>query len=135
MTPISRIWRTLHCFKNRFLQLVVASCSVDRNVIDKLHLLTKDMCPSGTSPTASYDFHPENFHNNAFLEAPFNKKELLMAISALKVKSSPGLDKVENRIIQNFPDSAKTILLDIYPSKLARVQRSHSVRKLPFFLE
>ena len=119
MTPISRIWRTVHCLKNRFLQPVVASCSADRNVNDKLHLLAEDMCPSGTSPTASYDFHPENFRNNAFLEAPFNKKEVSMAISALKVKSSPGLDKVENRIIQNFPDSAKTILIDIYNAFIA----------------
>ena len=74
MTPLSRIWRTVHCFKNRFLQAVVASCSADRKVIDKLHLLAEDMCPSGTCPTASYDFHPENFRNNAFLEARFNKK-------------------------------------------------------------
>ena len=103
---------------NRSLQPVVASCSADRNVIDKLHLLAEDMCPSGTSPTTSYDSHPEIFRNNVFLEAPFNRKELSMAISALKGKSSPDLDKVENRIIQNFPDSAKTILFDIYNAQL-----------------
>ena len=57
MTPISRIWRVVKCFKNRFTQPAVASCSADRKVSAKLHYLIDEQSP----PTVFHDKFPSDF--------------------------------------------------------------------------
>lgn len=114
-TSISKVWRVIRSFKNRFSQPVTASCSADTETIKKLQELTIEMCP----PTTFHDSFPENFNSNNFLEAPFNISEFNMAISSLKLKSSPGLDKINNKIILELPTESRLVLLDIFNNILS----------------
>lgn len=75
-----------------------------------MHDLIDETCP----PTVYNDCFPDNFQQNEFFESPFSEKELNIAISILKIKSSPGLDKIDYNIIQQFPQNAKIVLLHIY---------------------
>ena len=113
-SSIFRVWRVIKTFKNKFTQPATSSCSADREVIAKLHELVLEMCPT----TVFQDNFPAGFGPNQFLEAPFSENELKIAISSLKTKSSPGLDKIDNNIINHFPDEARSALLKIYNDML-----------------
>ena len=92
----------------------MSSCSTDREVIAKPHELFLEMCPT----TVFQDNFPVGFRPNQFLEGPFSKNELEIAISSMKTESSPGLDKIDNNIINHFPDEARSALLNIYNDML-----------------
>ncbi|XP_033231947.1 uncharacterized protein LOC117182938 [Belonocnema kinseyi] len=87
-TPISRVWRIVQCFKNKYTQPANASCSGDSDTIQKLHSLAEEMLP----PTVFFDSFPENFQKKGFLQAPFSEAELSIALTLVKTKSFPGLD-------------------------------------------
>lgn len=63
-TPITKVWRTVKSFKNRFAQPATASCSADMETITKLHELSEEMCPPPRS--FSIPFHL-NFTRTTFL--------------------------------------------------------------------
>ena len=109
-TPHSRVWRTIKIFKTRFTQPTIASCSADREVIAHLNYLIDEICP----PTVFNDQFPTNFRDNPFLQAPFSESEFDIVITSLKIKSSPGLDKIDFNIIHHFPKEALSVLLLIY---------------------
>lgn len=48
------------------------------------------------------------------LDLPFVEEELNAVLNNLKLKSSPGLDNMDYKIIFNFPTSARSLLLKIY---------------------
>lgn len=52
--------------------------------------------------------------NNSFLDVPFSMQELEYTVNSLKIKSAPGLDKISNEIISNFPSSFLLIILDLF---------------------
>ncbi|XP_051159291.1 uncharacterized protein LOC127280379 [Leptopilina boulardi] len=108
-TPLNKIWSVVRAFKNRFTQPQTASCSAEKETIDNLHSLIKDLYP----PTAFYENFPNNFYNNPFLETPFTFSELKLAVNSSKTKSSPGLDKIDFNTIQHFPDEVLLVLLSI----------------------
>ena len=97
-------------FKNKYTEPTNASCSGDRETIQALHTLAEEMLP----PTVFLDSFPENFQKNEFLEAPFTEAELSIALTSVKTKSSPVLDKIDNNILLQFPDEVKITLLSIY---------------------
>lgn len=108
-TPLTKVWSVIKSFKNRYTQPSSASCSADRETIEKLHSLVDELYP----PTVFHDDFPVDFDNNPFLEASFTISELTTAIKSCKTKSSPGLDKIDYNIIQHFPDIALSTLLSI----------------------
>ncbi|XP_033218359.1 uncharacterized protein LOC117173824 [Belonocnema kinseyi] len=109
-TPISRVWRVVKCFKNRYKQPAYAFCSVDRSTIENLHALAEELCP----PTAFFDSLPKNFPRNEFLEAPFIEIKLSITLASLKTKCSPGLDRINYNIIQRFPNEVRITLFNIF---------------------
>ena len=69
---------------------------------------------SKCAPPVFHNSFPTNFQVNEFWSSPFSERELNTAISSLKIKSSLGLDKIDNNIISHFPDEARSALLKIY---------------------
>jgi len=56
---------------------------------------------------------------HGWMDDPFSAQELDMSIASCKLKSSPGLDRFDYRIISSLPQELKTLLLDIYNEMFA----------------
>lgn len=84
-----------------------------------MFLIKLILFPPGMSfPSISFSNH--NFEPS--LDLSFSQIELEAACRTPKIKSSPGLDGIDYRIIRAFPDNAKEILLTIFN----RIFVSHS---------
>jgi len=51
---------------------------------------------------------------NTDLELPFTKSEYDFTLNNIKLKSAPGLDQIDFKIVSAFPDCYVDVLLHIY---------------------
>ncbi|XP_031782179.1 uncharacterized protein LOC116416762 [Nasonia vitripennis] len=77
-----------------------------------MHQFISDFCPQ----TASYNQPPGSIENieaeiNSDIDSPFNLKELTIAIESCNKKSSPGLDQIDNIMLNNTPNNYRALLL------------------------
>ncbi|KMQ85159.1 pol-like protein [Lasius niger] len=71
-----------------------------------------------------FDF-PSN-HSCRIFDEPFNIRELESIIKSLKIRSSPGLDKIDYNLISSLPDFFWPILLNIFNDLLSKGAFPHS---------
>lgn len=109
-TNPSYVWNKIKAFKHRF------NCNhnaheYNTHKIDSANQHILALCPAWV-PTEPLIQVSEN--QNPFLDLTFNMQELKFVLDNLNIKSSPGLDNIDYKIISNLPDSALCILLDLY---------------------
>lgn len=116
-TPISYLWRFVKRFKSRHFEAPIIprpSNSIPspsiQNVIDAL-------CPPSVFNRAfsSINDLPTN-HTCKIFDEPFTIQKLNSAIRNLKIHTSPGIDRVDNKMLSLLPEEYLHILLDIYNS-------------------
>lgn len=115
-TSTGKVWNQIRRFKNRkltktheFSLLYGNSTAYDpciNEVVDRI-------CESFCSPSIPVDPAFNGTALTAWLVNPFVWEELQSALNLLKVKSSPGLDAIDNRILKALPESLLQLLLDI----------------------
>jgi len=123
-TPTPDIWRFIKAYKNKSLSY--SNSSADYNAsLEAQDLLLGKLCPPSClhktdliSVTPDNADPPENPF--AFLDNPFTFKELEMAIYSSKIKSSPGLDRFDYKIIRAIPTELLAILLEIFNELFAQ---------------
>lgn len=123
------LWRKIKCFKNRFNYKNNANAYNEEKVKSAVAMIEK-LCPPGIE-TPIPSFH--NPRGDPFLELPFTEDELEFAISNVNLKSSPGVDRIDHKIIAMLPEKARSLLLEIYNEILATQSFPEEWRKYNIF--
>ncbi|KYM98769.1 RNA-directed DNA polymerase from mobile element jockey [Cyphomyrmex costatus] len=131
LTPTADLWKMLKRFKDRRLASGGSVSSGGNHESDQILQATiHQICPSSCSPPipASSD----NVNNALlWLDQPFSLNEIEAALSAVKVSSSPSLDRVEYRLLKLLPTNLLSCLLFIfnifYSSSYFLFQWFHSI--------
>lgn len=107
-TPISRIWSLVKNFKNRrirddIIDSQMMSCKIDE-AINKI-------CPPSCAPAPEYSLETMklrdlcNSNLQVWMDDPINFKEVKLALEDSKLKSSPGLDQIDFKILKHLPQA------------------------------
>jgi len=117
LLTISYLWRFIKRFRTRKFEVPTSPLSSSlvpsfpvQNTIDSL-------CPPSVFNRvfSSIDNFPTNYSCKIF-DDPFTIQELTSAIRNLKIHTSPGFDKIGDRMLSLLPEEYLSILLDIYNS-------------------
>ena len=116
LTPISEIFNQIKKFSSKQLDPLATSTNIKN--IEAMENFALSLCPpSGYFP--SFPTIPEpSDESKALFELDFSLEELQEAIDMClkKIDSSPGTDKIDNRIISNLPKNIVKYLLEVYNS-------------------
>lgn len=123
------LWKKIKCFKNRFNHKDNAN-EYNEEKQENVVAMIERLCPPWTrvsTPSFQYTGQDE------FLDSPFTEMELDSAISNVKLRSSPGVDRIDYVIISSLPKEAKMVLLEIYNELLALNSFPEKWRKYSIF--
>ncbi|XP_024883727.1 uncharacterized protein LOC112462272 [Temnothorax curvispinosus] len=112
LTPTVEVWRMLKRYKNRKLASANPSAGVNSEQID---IAMANICPP------SCNSEPLNIPDNSastpdtlsWMDSVFQFQEFEAALDSVKVKSSPGFDRIDYQIIKSLPSSLQKLLLRI----------------------
>lgn len=106
----SVVWRAVKVFQSRWAYKERASefkPEKQRNILDMLHKLFPPWVP-----VSGIIFNIEK--SDHFLDQDFTTEELNLALAQVNTKSTPGMDRIDYRIIKELPKLGKRTLLNIY---------------------
>lgn len=109
-TSPGKIWRAIKSFKNRSLAPNNSSPTVD---MDEASRVISTLCPDYCPPQILFQDTPLP-PNNDLLGRDISEEEVSEVIIRLNPRSSPGLDGISYRIIQNMPIYLHKLLVNIY---------------------
>lgn len=105
----SLVWKTVKKFQSRFNR-VESSHEYTPEKLDRVSVHIDELRTSWAIEQVS------SFEGGAqddFLDHPYSEEEMSVVINNLKVKSSPGLDNIDYKIIKNIPPMCRCVLLHI----------------------
>uniref|UniRef100_A0A1B6C2K7 Uncharacterized protein n=1 Tax=Clastoptera arizonana TaxID=38151 RepID=A0A1B6C2K7_9HEMI len=111
------IWNTIKKFKNRW-NVADNQHEYSPEKIENAKILINELCPSWVKEGV-----PDLLSNisDPFLDGEFSELELEIALQNIKIKSSPGKDGIDYRIISALSSNAKKFLLIVF-NKIYRDQ-------------
>jgi len=114
-TPVTHLWNFIKRFRTRHFESPKTPSSSNYCPSDTVQNTINSLCPPFAFHQAfsSMKDFPQNY-SCKILDHPFSKVELTSVIRFLKIRSSPGLDRVDNRMLSLLPDEYLEILLDIF---------------------
>jgi len=123
-TSMTEVWRFVKAYKTKSL----ASGSPDMDALshdNARELALNKLCP----PSCLHLPYPsletlmredrQSPPQHGWMDDPFSLQELDMSIATCKLKSSPGLDRFDYRVISSLPQELKILLLDIFNEMFA----------------
>ncbi|XP_023247171.1 uncharacterized protein LOC111643480 [Copidosoma floridanum] len=113
-SPPSLIWNTVKKFRHKALS--ASSSPSNLKNVDSMRNLIDTLCPSSCLfPNFPTSFSATQDTIN-FFSKPFTESELNFAIkkTRTKINSAPGLDRIDNIIINKLPHNIRTSLLEIF---------------------
>ncbi|KYQ51171.1 RNA-directed DNA polymerase from mobile element jockey [Trachymyrmex zeteki] len=113
LTPSTQIWRMLKRFKNRRL---ISNCGkgtgqTSSQTTEIQDIVAKFCPPSCSTPIPPIPASTEN--RLSWLDSPFSINELRAALDSVKTASSPGMDRVEYRLLKVLPEELLSCLLSL----------------------
>jgi len=123
-TSITEVWRFVKAYKAK--TLAPESSGLDALALSNAkELALNKLCPPSCLhlPYPSLETltrEDRQFPSqHGWMDDPFSLQELDMSIASCRLKSSPGLDRFDYRIISSLPLDLKTLLLDIFNEMFA----------------
>lgn len=108
----SYVWGKIKAFKNRFNTRDLDhqyNENDEKTILDLIHNLFPPWAPL-------LEFSIPLSTGDPFLDLPFSELEFSTVIESLRIKASPGLDRIDYLIVKKLPNSAKTFLLNLFNS-------------------
>lgn len=114
-TSITRIWSVVKRFKNRRLEIAKPVSLSNLTFLPEVLSTISSICPPSSLHLtySSLQELPQNSTQCHSFFSPFFCREFCSVLSDLKIKSSPGLDQIDYKIITSLPESYLDLLLDI----------------------
>lgn len=117
-TPISKVWRYIRSFSNRYQgnpNNTMINEKEFNEAFNKIAPLTPPSSPS-TIDLEELNNIPFTRRNSddIYLVNPFSITEYKAAILSLKTKSAPGPDLISNKIIKKFPTELHYLILSLF---------------------
>jgi len=115
--PISHLWRFIKRFRFRHFEDPITPLSSNLHSSHSVQESINSLCPPSVFHRAfsSIDEFPTNYSRKMF-DYPFSFQELISATRNLKTRSSPGFDRIDNRMLSLLPEEYLIILLDVLNS-------------------
>lgn len=123
MTPTSAVWRLVKSFKKRHFSS--SHSSEEDNQLVQYETIAK-LCPPSCRPSppppleTMLDRDLANSSLRGWMEAPFASSEFNSAKATLKAYSAPGLNQIDNQIINALPESYSEHVLKVFNLILAQ---------------
>ncbi|XP_034938092.1 uncharacterized protein [Chelonus insularis] len=108
-TNPSYIWKRIKCFQNKQTSSTRKK-EGKPEVLDRVRQAISSLCP----PWASTSIPQLQDYGDEFLDLPFLMEELEYALAFVRVRASPGIDKIDYRILRELPMIAKQELLRLF---------------------
>jgi len=116
-TPISHLWSFIKRFRTRHFENPNIPLSSNLHSSQSVQESINSLCPPSVfhRTFSSIDEFPTNYSCKMF-DYPFSLQELISVTRNLKTRSSPELDRIDNRMLSLLPEKYLTILLDLLNS-------------------
>lgn len=115
----------IKCFKRRHLGLLPPPPSSNFETSSSVQLLINSLCPSSSLHKIYFSLDDSSSSASSLSSCtifndPFSLDELRIVINNLRIRSTPGLDKIDYQLISLLPPQYLKILIDILNSVLTR---------------
>ena len=108
---MNSIWKVVRKFKNRMLSPRNYNSNDDEINNNMIEFIQSYCPPSAGSLAILNEKLPFEYDQ---LDSPILEEELYAAVDSLKKDSSPGLDQITNKMLENTPDIFKKFLLHVF---------------------
>lgn len=114
LTPNKEIWNMIRRYRNRKLSATGANCK-GMDPLELTEKAIKNICPPSCSPPNIIipDSSDSSLNELAWMDSPFSISEFTMVLDSARAGSSPGLDRIDFKLLRAPSLPLRELLLRI----------------------